>query len=516
VGAIVITLGFQGHLKTMVDPTMLTVPMFLGLATAVGYSIHIYNFFYQEFLRTGQRKAAVVFAIEKTGWPLLFTALTTIGALLSFVFINIRVLNWVGNASALIVAVTCLLVLFVFPIFLSYGKNQKEFISGKVSERRVDIIEEKMGVIARWTLKNTIGIIVVFTILTVIIVYGLQKIEVDFGNERTMGRRVPYVNKSFQVGQSKIGADQNYDIGIEFSQTGLAKNPDTLERLDAFIKEVESFPLTKRTTSILDQIKEINQVFNEEQDAFYKVPQNRLQIAQMLLLYENAGGEQLDKWVDYNYKKLRIRVEISNYKQNEFLREHQQIKELGRKYFPEAKVFIGGSLAKFNDMSYKVSIGQIESFFGSLLVVAILLIVAFGNFKAGLIALIPNLIPTLAIGGVMGLFRIPLDMITATIMPMILGLAVDDTIHFINHVKYEYSKSGDYGLSVEHTFRTVGKPLFMTSLILVANFGVYMTSVAKIYFHMGMLISVGIILALIAELFLTPICITLVKPFARR
>ncbi|MTI60096.1 MAG: hypothetical protein FH762_09000 [Firmicutes bacterium] len=511
IGAMVITLGIEGYFKTTVQPSVLPMPLFLGLAVAVGYSIHLFNFFKKELLRTGKRKEAVITAIEKTGWPLLFTALTTICALMSFTFIKIKVLNWMGYTTALIVALTYLLTVLVFAIVLSFGRDKKP--SHKLDEERGSGLEGKLAALGKWILKNTKPIISVSIILTLIFVYGLTKTEVDFDNERTMGRKVPFVDRMISVGETKIGSMINYDIGIEFTEDNVVKDPKFLQRLDSFVQEIEGFSLTKRTTSILNILKDLNQVLNEDNPAYYKIPETRPMIAQTLLLYENAGGDELDKWVDYNYKKLRIRVEISKFRQKELLAEHQRIKELGKELFPEAKVFISGSAAKYTDMSYKVSIGQVKAFLIALIVIAFLMMLVFGSVKVGLIGLIPNISPVLAVGGVMGIFGIPFDMITATLMPMIMGLAVDDTIHFINHAKYEYQKRGDYVLSIEHTFRVVGKSLFMTSLVLIFNFAAYLTSIAKLYIHFGILAGVGILAALLADYFITPVCLNIIRPF---
>jgi predicted RND superfamily exporter protein len=132
-----------------------------------------------------------------------------------------------------------------------------------------------------------------------------------------------------------------------------------------------------------------------------------------------------------------------------------------------------------------------------------------------LIGIIPNISPALAVGGIMGYFNIPLDMIMSTLMPMLLGLAVDDTIHFINHGKYEFQKTKNYNCAVKNTFRTVGKSLLMTSVVMIVNFSAYTTSIAKLYVNFGILASAGIFAALISDLFVTPVCLKLTHAFGR-
>jgi predicted RND superfamily exporter protein len=100
VSAIVIVFGLQGYLGISTDPFMIFLPVFLSLAVSIGYSIHVFNYFKREFWKTGRRREALVHAVEETGWPLLFSALTTVAALLSFMFIPLRPIRWVGGTAA--------------------------------------------------------------------------------------------------------------------------------------------------------------------------------------------------------------------------------------------------------------------------------------------------------------------------------------------------------------------------------------------------------------------------------
>ena len=136
--------------------------------------------------------------------------------------------------------------------------------------------------------------------------------------------------------------------------------------------------------------------------------------------------------------------------------------------------------------------------------IGILMMLVFQSIKTGLIGMIPNLAPVLVVGGLMGYADIPIDMMTMMIIPMILGLAVDDTIHFMTHSKMEFQRTGCYWEAIQDTFKTVGKSIFMTSFILIAAFSVYMTSVANLVFHLGMLVGAGVFSALSSNIYTLP------------
>ena len=235
----------------------------------------------------------------------------------------------------------------------------------------------------------------------------------------------------------------------------------------------------------------------------------------MLLLYEMSGGTEAENWVDYDYTTLRISAEVGDFLAKEFEKQWDYLETRTKELFPDAKLGIVGVAVQFSTMSMYITRGQIRSLLIALIIITILMMIVFNSVKTGLIGMIPNIAPAIFAGGLMGYFRTPLDFMTMIIGPMILGLAVDDTIHFINHCKLEFWRTGSYEKAIRETFRTVGKALFMTSLILVLGFVAYTTSLDKMYLRLGIYTIVAILAALLADFFVTPILIMLVKPFGK-
>ena len=239
------------------------------------------------------------------------------------------------------------------------------------------------------------------------------------------------------------------------------------------------------------------------------------QVAQMLLLYENAGGSEATYWMDYDYKKLRLMVEISSYNSNELQKELEDLQAYASKLFPDAKVTAVGNLPQFTAMQQYLEVGQMTSFLISVVIVAILLMIVFGSIRTGLIGMIPNIAPGIFVGGYLGLTNIPLDMMTATLIPMIIGLSVDDTIHFINHGHVEFDRCKDYRETILSVFRTAGPALVMTTIIMVATFAGFTTSKATQMFNFGFVVFIGLVSALLADLFVTPLLIKKFKIFGK-
>ncbi len=511
IGGMFITYGIAGYTGMYVDSTTTLIPVILGFAVSIAYNIHIFSYFNGRMRIHGERRKAIEETITEIGWSVCFCGLTTIVSLLSFLVIPIRPMKCVGMICSMTVLFVMLTTLVITPVLLSFGRNRKP--REGFTEDSDTTWTRAMVRMSDWTMNNSRIIVTVFTVICLVLCIGLFKIVPAFDIEQTMGIKVPYVEKVVGVGRSEMGSLYSYDLVIDLADEDAAKQPDNLRRLESLAKVVEGYPLTKRTTSILDILKDLNQTLNEGDEAFYRIPDSEEEVAQMMMLYENAGGSEAEYWVDYDYRRLRLMVEISDFNSAEVEKELNDIDVCAKEIFPGASVTAVGNLPQYNVMMQYLVRGQMLSFIISVLIIGVILMIAFQSVKVGLIGLIPNLMPAVFVGGIMGWAGIPLDMMTATIIPMMLGMAVDDTIHFINHSKLEYDRCGKYPLSINRTFRVVGVAIVTTSIITSAVFGAFTTSPCAMNFHFGLLAIVGIVSALAADLFVTPILVKRFKVF---
>lgn len=354
-----------------------------------------------------------------------------------------------------------------------------------------------------------------FAIFVIICLFGFMRFEVSFDTRRTFGLDIPYIDRICYISQTKVGSLHSYGVALEFDTPDAAKDPANLYKFERLIHEIETFRLTKKTTSLIDIVKDMNQVLNEGNPAFYRIPESREMIAQLLLLYENAGGEEAEKWVDYDYQRLRLLVEVNDYNSEESAKELKLIQQLGNKLFPDAKLLFTGVLPQYTVMMDYLTWGMIKSFFFTVGVIVILMIIVFESIKTGLIGMIPNIMPAIAVAGIMGYADIPLDMITVLTIPMLLGLSVDDTIHFINQCQLGFLRTPNYRSSIRGAFISVGTAIFLTSLVLMLTFSVYLLSPAKVFLHMGFLVPLGVLIALLTDYLITPVLLMLFKPFGK-
>ena len=507
-GGVFITFGICGYTQMYVDSTVLMIPAILAFAVSIAYNIHFFSYFNHLMRAHGKRRQAVVETMSEIGWSVVFCGFTTVVSLLSFMVIPIRPMKCVGMTSSLTILFVLFTTLLMTPVLLSFGKDRKPKpgVDGEGSTR----LSRWMERLNDFTFKNAKPIVAVFTLVCVALAIGLWKIEPAFDIERTMGIEVPYVKDVLTVGRSELGALYSYDLVMEFENEDEAKQPENLQKLEQLEELVGTYPLTKRTNSILDILKDLNQTLNGGDKACFRIPDSEEEVAQMLILYENAGGSETEYWMDYDYRRLRLMVEISDFNSGEVERELNDISAKAAELFPGVKVTAVGNIPQYTVMMQYLVRGQMQSFLISVLIIALILMIAFQSVRVGLIGLIPNLMPAIFVGGYMGWAGIPLDMMTATLIPMMLGMAVDDTIHFINHSKMEFDRQPNYSEAIRRTFRVVGVAIVTTSIITSAVFACFSTSVCAMCINFGVLAVIGILSALLADLFITPL---LVKKF---
>ena len=512
-GSIITVYGMLGYFGLSIDSGMLTIPMLLAFAVSIAYNIHVHSYFKRQFLMHGERKRAVEETVGEMGWPVLFSALTTFTALLSFLAIPMRPMRFIGIASSACVMFAFLITITLMPVLLSFGKNGKPHPGVRETGERW--LDRKLGQTGGWVLKHGTLILYIFGLFTVFLIYQFSKIEMAFDVERTMGRKIAYVDNLLRVGESELGSVYAYDVMIELPENGLAKSPGILARLDSLIQQADGYRLTKRTTSVLNILKDLNQTLHDGDTAYYTLPRNPDEVAQLLLLYENAGGSEAEYWIDYDYRRLRLMVETNTYDSGETERDLDDIVARAAKLFPRATVTAVGSIPQFTVMMQYVAARTNDFICHRALPHRGVNDFCFRQHARRSYRHDTECHPGTGCRGLMGWLGYPLDMMTATIMPMILGLAVDDTIHFINHGHLEFERGGNYREAILRSFRTCGTPIILTSIVICGNFATYITSEGLSFVHMGMLSVAGIVSALLADLCVTPVLLQKFRVFGQ-
>ena len=520
VGGIASVLGVNAWLGIIGDESMVALPVLLGMALSVGYSIHYINSFRMHFRRTGNRRESVINAVEETGWPILFTVITTVASLISFLFAGIRPIRWIGGISAGIVFMVYLYVIILIPILMSFGKNTKPDPTQvkTAGATKADILFEFFG---RKVCRHSGIIAAISAVIMLLQIPGVMNIDVNMDYTKTMGEKIPFVTRLMDMLSGKLGSLYDFNVMVEFNDGDALKDPANMKRIEALEQKLGTLQLTKisgdkpRVQSVTRLVKEMNRTLNSDSTEYYKIPDAQDMLTQLLFLYEISDADALFERMDEDYKTTFIHIELSGYDAKKIVEDLDSAKSYAAQIFPDAKTSIVGEVVNYAEMNGKLVNGLLRSFGGSFVIIAIMMILAFGSIKAGLIGMIPNVAPVLLIGGVMGYSGMPLDMITMIVMPMILGIAVDDTIHMNNHIKYGYERTGSYKKALLLSYREIGKTMGMTTFILCAMFFVFIFSPMGALHNVGLLSIIGLAAALVADYTLTTALVYVTKPYGK-
>ncbi len=506
----VIVFGALGWLGISAESAFISVPILLTMGVCIGNAVHINHTFRSHFNKTGKRIESIVYALDHLWKPILFTVITTIAALMSFLSVQIYPIRWVGVVSAACIFVVYILCMLFFPIFLSIGKDKTPVI---LSEKKKLSFEGFLDWLSTNTLKYQTLILTIFILFSLGAIIGSSKVEIDFDAQKMMGTKLEHMKDQVKIKHSDICSNEFMDLTI-VGDPGWFKDSTYIFKLEALQSEIDSLPLVKKTTSIVQVLKKANRLSHKRYNRFYTTPKNQKKLDYTLRQIERNNIDYLRLWATEDYSTARIFIEMSDFSSKTIVNNINRIDVLVAKYFPaKTEHFLTGSTYQMARMNQYITKGLINSIGIALVLITLIMMLCFRSFKLGLVAMIPNLFPVIVCGAIAGYARIPLEFVTLTVAPLILGLAVDDTIHFISSLKMNITKSGDYEKGITSAYKEVGIAITKTTIILSCTFLVFTISDIRSTVNMGILSCSGILAAYLADIFIVPLLIKWVRPF---
>ncbi|MFT6095106.1 MAG: putative RND superfamily exporter protein, partial [Pseudohongiellaceae bacterium] len=262
--------------------------------------------------------------------------------------------------------------------------------------------------------------------------YGTSQVKIDT-NMTELTREDSALNQAYDIVDENMAGAQSMVIMVDTKTTDGLLNPKLLKAIDNFqtlIEQRDSEQVT-RTNSLANIIKDTNEIMNDDNPAFYTVPESEQMISQLLYLFNSANPEDRRSLVSDDYSRSHITLNIYNAGSYQYKLFFDQItKDIDTFFgpleeeFPELDVYLTGSMALMMRMADEVAQSQFDSFALAIVVISLIMILTLGSIQGGLMAMIPNVIPALLGFGLMGLMGIPLDTDTLLIAPLIIGIAV--------------------------------------------------------------------------------------------
>ena len=511
------TFGVMGLLGVQIKHPTTILPVFL-LAVGVADSVHLLALFHQG-LRAGRLKEeALVSAVERAGPALVLTSLTTAAGLLSFVLAEIAPVADLGLFSALGVGLALFLSLTFLPALIAllplpvrFRKTAQTLSperpgpSDRFLTRLASLSSDRPGTVLAWALA-----------LIVLALAGTWGLRFSHDPLAWLSPDLPARQSTEKLDQELKGTVL-FEVLIDSREENGLQDPGFLSRLDLLAQSLRGRDLgsgqVAKVLCLTDPLREIHLALHEGRPGAHALPQSRNLAAQELLLLESGGLQAGGLLMDPQNRRTRLSIKLPWMDTLLYLPFMTQVRELARGIMgPEPGLILTGEMAVLSRTLDAAIRSAAKSYVLALSSITVLMVVMIGGLKLGLLSLIPNLAPLLAVLGFMSWLGLPLDMSTMLVFSVAIGLAVDDTIHFFHHYKLNLEITDRSQMAVQETIRTVGPAMLTTSLALALGFAVFVLASLENIRLFGLLTALAVILALLADLVLTPALLTRFGP----
>jgi hypothetical protein len=513
-------LGLLGWKVTVISSNFIALMLILTMAM----NIHMGTRFLQLTKEKPnlEKKEIILQTTSKMFWPILYTVLTTVCAFLSLIFSEIKPIIDFGWMMTLGLIVSFIVTFSLLPTLISFVSD----LSVNINENRNSVFTNLLGKIS---INNKSLIFIISTIIFFISIAGISRLEVENSFINYFSKNTE-IYKGMKLIDEKLGGTTPLEVIIKFPKKddNVAEEDeweenkteddeskywftkDKIDKIDKVHNYLDSLPAVGKVLSFSSIIQVATQLNDNK-------PLGSLEMG---VLYskipDSIKKEIVDPYISTADSEARINLRIKD--SEEGLRRNELIKQI--KYdlknkigLKEEEYRLAGVLILFNNLLQSLFKSQILTLGFVMIGIFAMFFILFKNIKLSLIGVVPNFIAAFFILGIIGIAKIPLDMMTITIAAITIGIAVDNSIHYIYRFKEEYSKINDYKLTLKKCHSTVGVAILNTSITIVFGFSILVLSnfIPTIYF--GIFTGVAMLLAMISVLTLLPALLLVFKPF---
>ncbi|HXH81548.1 MAG TPA: outer membrane lipoprotein-sorting protein [Candidatus Tectomicrobia bacterium] len=507
--AIVGALGVMAALGIWLNPLTTIMPQIL-VTVAIAEAVHIVATYVM--LRRGgrPRAAAVVETVEHNFTACLVTSLTTAIGFASLTTVSLVPMRELGVGACAGVLLAFALTFTLLPAALAVwpeGRPYRRDAGAAVSASRLDAaLAAFAGVVVRHPWPVIVGVGAVFAGLMSFA--PLVRVETSYPN---MFKPETELRRGLAFIEGRLGGSEDVEVSIDSGRSDGVKDPAFLAKVAAIQDYLGSLPYATQTFSVVDVLERMHDVMGDDPGGGKRLPDSAELAAQYLLMYTlGARDEDLKDRIDVDNRWTRVTARVRAQPARETQAMGRAIREHIRQRFPELRAVVTSRALLYTSMQEDLAANTITSFFTAFVPITVMLAVVFRSVRLAAVSVVPNILPIGAMVGLMGLLDIPLDPGSAMVASVAIGIVVDDTVHFLSRYRGSRMAGSDTVSSIRRTLGEVGRPVVHTTAILAAGFSVFSLSHFNFIAYFGTLAAVVIVLALLADLFLTPALLAVV------
>jgi len=484
------------------------LPSFI-LVVSISDSVHILALFYPHYQKTGDRRQAIIEAMEHSGLAVFMTTLTTAAGLLSFIAAEVAPVADLGIVAPIAVCLALFYTVLLLPALLAIFPIKQI----PISKKRINLLDGVFQKLARFTHSNQPLILCTFAVLLIISFAGINQLNFSHKVLNWFSESSP-IRQDTELVDEKMRGSVSFDVIIDTKKADGLYDPAFIQSLEEATKKIGAYHhkdlFVGKVISLTTVLKETNRALHGNRQEFYTLPENAQLIAQELFLFQLSGSDDLEELIDQQFSKTRLTMHLPYRDSNQFEHFVHFVENDLNQRFPDTTITVTGVNALFVEILNKVMGTMLKSYIIALILISFLMVVMVGKLRMGLLSMIPNLFPIIMVMGLMGWFGIPLDLGTILIGSISIGIIVDDTIHFLHNYGKYYDRLGDPRAATERTYSTVGRAMIVTSVVLIGGFLANLFSDLTINQHTGFLVASTVFIALLADIILLPTLLSLV------
>ncbi len=498
--SIAAAMGLGGFLGFPISPPSASAPIII-LTVAIANSVHILVSILQQMRKGSTKRESIVESLRINLQPVTLASITTAIGFLTMNFSDVPPFQHLGTFVAMGVLSSLILSLTFLPALMSLLPIRVKPLAPEHAD--TDSFT-KFGtfIVAKRRIFFWGSLLVIVTFVSFLPRNELNDVFVNYFDES-----VDFRTDTDYVTENLTGI-YNISYSLQAASKGAISNPAFLQEVEAFAQWFEQQPETTHVSTYTDIFKRLNKNMHGDDEAWYKLPTERELAAQYLLLYEMSlpYGLDLNNQINIDKSATRFVVTLLTLSSNEVLalaaRADQWLLE-NTQHIVQAKA--SGPSLMFANIGKRNIQSMLIGTTAALLLISFILIIAFRSLKIGLVSLVPNLVPAAMGFGLWGLMVGEVGLALSVVSGMTLGIVVDDTVHFLSkYLRARREKAYDAATAVRYAFTTVGRPLLITTIVLVLGFSVLALSSFELNSGMGLLTAIIITFALIADFLFLP------------
>ncbi|HAS6296073.1 TPA: MMPL family transporter [Vibrio vulnificus] len=497
IGAIVATLGIVGWAGMFLHVASVNVPTLI-MTLAVADCVHVIASM-RHFMRQGMPKSQAIHrSVTLNFVPIIITSVTTAIGFLMMNMSDSPVLRDFGNLSALGVMIACVLSVSLLPALLNLLPVR---FSAKQAAKSSDIMDKLADLVVHR--RN-----VLLPLSIVVIAGSAALIPYNKVNDES----VKYFDTSSEFRQAadfmeqRISGMTTMSIAIKTHQSQGIASPEFLAVLGEFTHWLREQPETDHVASLSDIYKRLNKNMHGDDNAYYALPAERELAAQYLLLYEMSlpFGLDLNNQVNVDKSSVKLQLTVKNLGSVELVALEERIYQWFATHAPRYQVVASSPSLMFAHIGETNMASMLSTLPITLILISALMIFALRSWRLGMISLVPNIAPAVIGFGLWALISGEINLGLSVVVTLTLGIVVDDAVHFL--AKYQHARKAGQNSeqAVRYAFHTVGRALWITTVVLVAGFSVLALSQFRLNSDMGQLSAIVIFVALVIDFVLLP------------